>query len=293
MTVAATVKELGILNTYSTLDRFKTRIGIALTNTDNDDTLIDILFSASRTVDEYTARWFFVQLATKYFTGTLQNKVLIDDLLVLTTLKTGSDSDGTFNNSALIENQDFVLKPFNLFPKTLVSEIFTDQVFDDAPQVRDVEIVGQWGYGDGKSAAPYRDSGVTVTVATADGETLTVSAEGTIKVGHTLLIGTEQVFVYSVTSDASNQLGVIRGVNGSTASTHSAVAANVYLYPAGVATGTLMVAARTYINRAANTGMKSERMGDYAYTRAALATGELLTDQERGQVDFFVKEGLL
>jgi len=129
-----------------------------------------------------------------------------------------------------------------------------------------VEIAGLWGYGDGKSATPYEDSGITATIADTTGTTLTLSAEGTIEAGHTILVEDEQMYVSAVTSDGSSKEATVeRGVNGTTAAAHSGKAAYIYQYPDGVVQACIMIAGRLFESR--GKVFDSERLGDYSYSR--------------------------
>ena len=66
-------------------------------------------------------------------------------------------------------------------------------------------------------------SGVTGTVADGVSTTLTLSAEGTVTAGKTIYVSdTEYMYVTAVTSDGSNEATVVRGVDESSPTAHSA-----------------------------------------------------------------------
>ncbi len=67
-------------------------------------------------------------------------------------------------------------------------------------------------------------TGINGTVADGIITTLDLSAEGTIVPGNTYLIGTEEMLVTAVTSDASDEATVIRGVDDTTPAAQSAAA---------------------------------------------------------------------
>ena len=126
-----------------------------------------------------------------------------------------------------------------------------------------MKITGLWGYGDGQSATPYTASSVTATVATTTGTTVTVSADDVIEAGHTILVESEQMFVTAV---GTGSFTATRGVNGTTAATHTTKTISTYDYPAAIRRATLSEAASAYTQRG-DAGITMERQGDYSYTR--------------------------
>lgn len=106
---------------------------------------------------------------------------------------------------------------------------------------RVTDVAGSWGYSDERYTS-------TTTVASglasdAAATTFVTSASPTISPGHTLLIGTEQLYVTGLSGTTAT---VVRGANGTTAAVHtnsSAIA--VYRYPRAV----VDVALRLYLRR--------------------------------------------
>jgi hypothetical protein len=222
-----------------------------------------LLEAASRSVDDFCGRSFFVETATKYFDGPGAGQVLlVPDLLSVTTFKVDNDADGSWDDETWTSS-DYMLYPRNVFPKQRIYEHpGGDYAFGTAKD--GIEIAGLWGYGDGKSATPYAAAGVTVTVATTTGTTITVSADDTIKPGHTILAGTEQMYCSAV---GTGSFTAERGVNGTTAATHSTAAASIYEYPANLVQACLEITARMFDERTHH-GYEAERIGDYSYKRA-------------------------
>ena len=86
-----------------------------------------------------------------------------------------------------------------------------------------------------------------------------VSSRTDVEAGHTILIGAEQMYVQSY---STNTLTVVRGVNGTTAATHSTAAAiSVYQYPSPVGEATLLQSARLW-KRKDSPVLTTERSGD-------------------------------
>ena len=84
---------------------------------------------------------------------------------------------------------------------------------------------------------------MTVTVGTTTGTTITVSADDVIKPGQTILAGTEQIFCSAVTTGTFTGE---RGVNGTTAATHSTAATSVYVYPQTITEAAYIQASRWF-----------------------------------------------
>lgn len=254
------------MNTYGTLAQVKA--DLVITGTSEDSNLLRYLESASRAIDRYCARWFYVQSAARFQTAVevgRKRQILLDaDLLSVSAFAADTENDGTYDGESWVESTDYWLTPYNGWPKLTVEETGFGNYFL-ALTDRLYKLTGQWGYGDGESATPYTASGLTGTVASAGGTTITASADAstTIYAGHTLLIGSEQVYVTAV---SGTSITVKRGMNGTTATSHSAVAMNIYRYPADVQQFAVWMAGSEFKDRGKGE-MSQERMGDYFYTR--------------------------
>ncbi len=185
--------------------------------------LLPYVETASRAVDSHVDRRFYSELGTRRLTtGRDREALYIPDVLSISSLTTDSERDGTWTGEDWTEGADYYLSPFDTrqFPKTQIV-VLPDGDFRFSPEIRDnVQISATWGYGDGVSAAPWRVSGRTVTVADDSTSAATVDAEGTIFAGHTLLLGSEQVFVEAASSSGAKTLTLQRQVNGTTAAAH-------------------------------------------------------------------------
>jgi hypothetical protein len=129
-------------------------------------------------------------------------------------------------------------------------------------------MTGVFGHGDGNSATPYASSGVTVTVATTTGTTLTLSAENTLQAGHTIRVESEQMYVTAVSTNGALTATVVRGVNGTTVVAHSAKTAFIYKYPGPVVESTLLLATNWWKQRENPTVFRSGNSitGEYEIT---------------------------
>jgi len=212
-----------------------------LASTDDDTQLRLIIEAASRLIDNYCGRWFYVLSGTKYYPGA-DAIVTLDDILSITTLKTDTDADGIFE-STLTENTDFFLFPLNTYPKRRAEINWAGNYGDFAHTIqRGIQIVGLFGYGDGESATPYSSSGATLTASTSSTTSVTISS-AVFEVGQTILVESEQMYITAV---ASTGLTVNRAVNGTTGAIHSAQTAYIYSYPSPIIEATLMTASRLW-----------------------------------------------
>ena len=225
---------------YIDLKALKAVVGEGTTT--NDASLLAAAEDASRYVDQHCARRFYVQTATRYFTARNPCVLDVDDLLAVTTLKTDSDGDRTYDETWAVTDYDLTAgDDYNAWPKWRVS-VAPDGSYSFPRYSRGVEIAGSWGYGDGESVSPWKDSGLTITVATAGGAALTASnATNPFAAGQTLLIGTEQVYLTAVSGAT---LTAERGVNGTTAAIQAAAAASIAQYPRNIVRATLRIAQR-------------------------------------------------
>lgn len=235
---------------YVTLAELKTALGESAIETDRDAALLAALEDASRFVDQHTARKFYVVTATRYYSARNSGQVLVDDLLAVTTLKTDSDGDRTYEETWT--SSDYDLEPDNGYPKWRLS-VAPDGDYSFPAYRRGVEIAGTWGFGDGESASPWKASGATVTVATANGTTVTASDGTLFAVGQTILAGSEQMYITAI---AVNSLTCERAVNGTTGAAQAGVAASIAQYPRPIRRATLRIAARTWRLESAPLGVQ-------------------------------------
>ncbi len=252
------------MNLYATLGALKASLGV--TSTARDAVYLSHLEGASRRIDLYCGRVFFVVQGVRYFNAPCGVLAYLDDFCSLSALAMDSELDGTFDGEVWTEGEDWVAVPYNAFPRFGV-ELHIGGAYAWTAQRRYIKATGLWGYGDGDRATPWDLTTVTATVATESGTVLTLSEDGVVSPGHTLVIESEQVFVESV---GTLSAVVKRGVNGTTAAVHAAAAVNVARYPAAVerACVTLAIAGAS---REGKAGMQTERIGDYSYTLASEA----------------------
>lgn len=266
-------------NLYATITDLKARL--AITGSDQDGLLSRSLEIASRRVDVLCSgrRFFTVAGARILDTGGSTDEVMLsDDLVSLSELAVDVAGDGSWGQ-VWTEGSDFALWPWASWPALSIQTLPGGQYSFPKRTRRYVRATGIWGYGDGTGSS-WADAGVTATVATANGRMLTLDSEsvGDLVAGQTLLVGSEQMTVVSLTAGTAT---VARGINGTVAAAHvEAVAVSVAQYPVLIGHATLALATRVYQQCPGEVLMR-ETIGDYSY-------GRLLPDQESVQEKLWV-----
>uniref|UniRef100_A0A6M3IPP2 Putative head-tail connector n=2 Tax=viral metagenome TaxID=1070528 RepID=A0A6M3IPP2_9ZZZZ len=268
------------MHSYCSISEVKNVLGI--TSTTDDVMLRKICESSSQSVDQYTNRHFYTQPATKYFDGAVI--LWVPDLLSITTLKTDEDGDGTYENTFDTTFATGDVIPYgvgledtlNTFPKVRL-EINPDGDYSSFASgvKKGVELAGIWGYGDGISATPYVSDTTITEDLTAGESAIDVTAVTNLSAGQLILIGSEQYYIYSI---SSLTLTVEAGVNGTTEATHSSGATiYIYQYPSDIRQACIDLSVATYQNRAKQ-GLQTERIGDYSYTIAGTSLGKSMVE---------------
>lgn len=138
---------MAITNGYITLETLKRNLGIVDTV---DDPLLELCIeSASRSIDNYTERVFYSTTTSRIYTPRDNFNVEIDDLDVLTTLKTSTNLDGVFDQTW--QATDYQLEPLNKIaggiptPYTHIRAV-GDYWFPTNMEEATVEVTGVFGW---------------------------------------------------------------------------------------------------------------------------------------------------
>ncbi len=265
---------------YASISDIKGVLGI--TSTSDDVTLRKILEASSRNIDSYCNRTFVTQTATKYFNGAIT--LWVSDLLSITTLKTDEDGDATYENTYQVATApvDYFLygvgleDTLNTYPKIRIETNPNGDYSGFATGCEHgIQIAGLWGYGDGISATPYIADTTITEDLTAGESAIDVTAITNLSAGQLILIGSEQYYIYSI---SSLTLTVEAGVNGTTEATHSSGATiNIYQYPSDIRQACIDLSVAMYQNRSKQ-GLQSERLGDYSYVLAGTSLGKSMVE---------------
>jgi len=249
------------MNLYATLGELKRALSV--TSSARDALYLEHLEAASRRIEVFCGREFFLTDAVRYFDSRCNYLVYVDDYVAISALAMDSEADGTYDGETWVQDTDWFAMPYNTWPKFGI-ELHPNGNFSFGSGRRYIKATGVWGYGDGLSGSPWDVTAITATVADDSGTTLTLSADGVVSPGHTLLVESEQVYVSAVGTLTAT---VLRGVNGTTAAAHTDAAVGLARYPKQVMRACITLAVAG-LKREKNAGFKSERIGDYQYTLA-------------------------
>jgi len=238
------------VNIYATLDDLRDVLRLDEEQTSDDGLLLALLDAASRLIEGFAGRQFYPQRASRRYTVTDPQRLCLGaDLLELHSLTNG---DGSLIPAAAIH-----LEPAGLAVRSSLVLDRTQAAFTHNGDPVDALVVdGMWGYHPDWATA-WRASGDTVQndpLDVADTALLVSDADAPwptgfgrrFAAGHLIRIGDESLHVLAVDAGA-NTLTVARGVNGTTATTHTLGATiDVYQPPADVRQACLRVATWLY-----------------------------------------------
>lgn len=249
---------------YANLDEFKDRLGITTNPADAISRMA--LEDAARQIDEFTHRTFRVHLATRYYTPEDGNYQEVDDLLAITTLKTDEDGDRTYEKTWA--TTDYDLTPYNAAiaekPYTRLEVTPEGTLAFPRNLAKSVEINGRWGFFQRTSSVGTLGAAISSATATS----VTMASGHSVQPLMTLLIDSEQLYVTAVSGDT---LTVERGVNGTTAATHSnAAAVSKYDYHPSIVEAAIIQASRGIRNADSPFGVVGTTEFGTTFVRAAL-----------------------
>jgi hypothetical protein len=102
---------MAITNGYASLAQVKAAMRIPTADTVDDALIETAIESASRQIDGHCQRRFYTTSATRIYTPNDSYITEIDDLVTLTSIKTQTDIDGTFDTTW--KTTDYQLEPLN------------------------------------------------------------------------------------------------------------------------------------------------------------------------------------
>jgi hypothetical protein len=215
--------------------------------TGDDTELFQLLLAASEWVDRYCNRHFMPMTRTLDFDGSGDERLIVPDLLAVTTLKADEKDDKAFETTWTAT--DYWLEPYNAQPDKPWGQPYTSirrrkngarPEFLDGEQ--NYEIAGRWGYREYKegSGSNINDAGGI----SASDTTVGVTSGSDFAIGQSILIENEQMLITNI---VSNNLTVVRALNGTNAASH-ADALDVFILrpPLAVERATLITAARLW-----------------------------------------------
>lgn len=138
-------------NEYVQLDDIKATLELS-TETFADPDITRAIAAASRAIDDICARRFWLDTddtSVRYYTARSRKLLEIDDIVVLTSLETDNDGDGTFEETWTL-NSDYVLEPLNAEadgePYTAIRRHPNGSFRFPGSLPRAVKVTGQFGW---------------------------------------------------------------------------------------------------------------------------------------------------
>jgi len=259
------------LNTYASLEELK-----AIADSpppQSDDVLLDWLEDISRAADKLCDRDFFLSIATRRFDPPRRGKVSIDDLLSVFELKVDTDNDQVPDQ--VVPSTNYLLNPYNTFPKISLIIGLIDPVLIFSGTRRAIQLDAVWGYGSGDSATPWVEVvGETVTVADATTTTITVVASTLYEIGATYRVAglspNRDEYFYVEAKPGATSLTVQRAVNGSTGAAHAGVSVYRIQIHSAIKNAVVKAVVRRVETEGSSTS-ESEKIGSYSSKSANLS----------------------
>lgn len=245
-------------NAYCDLATLKSGGALNISGSGHDRRLLHLLEEASRLIDGYCNRHFYVLETTRQFEANWWSpglqQLLVPDLIGADSVRVAAKFDGVASPPGW-RTAEYRLYPMDAAPERAWGRPHTRMAIEPVctPVCRRtdchalVEVAGRWGY-----RQDLQETGVTTSAALGAGDAL-VTVSGTvpgtegISPGQTLKLGNEQVYVTAV---AAQGLTVERGVNGTEAAAHEpGTSLSAYRYPGPVSEACLQLAVQLWHTR--------------------------------------------
>ncbi|HUW15601.1 MAG TPA: hypothetical protein VMW94_00870 [Actinomycetes bacterium] len=216
------------MHVYACLAEFKDFMreqGSTSLGSNQDATMLSVLESASRRIDEFCQRslygtGFGPRIGTNKYDSSGGNCLWLNDDLITTTKVTDRASTSDAGTDITADTDYFLQTGAGAYGdppyRRLVIHDAATTLGQFGSGFRTIDVVGTWGY-------PYVTRTLVPTTAEALDATeqeIDVSALTGISPGMTLLIEAEQVYVSATTDAVTDSITVDRGVNGTTAAVH-------------------------------------------------------------------------
>jgi hypothetical protein len=262
---------------YVSLEAVKRELEIM--DTEHDDLLKAFIEQASDSFERLTQRRFIPITATcSYDWQQARSLSLHDDLLSVTAL---SDESGPITDYVLYGPHSNPNKP----PFHRIELKPTSNFGYSLARQQAITITGEWGY-----CNDYAPVGATVVDDPLSDSTQTLTVvSGKLETGWSLLIGSEQIFVASVTGGEPNDTATVYRAQGGTAASAHAAGTGIYRYvPPPMVTRAVTDWVKLLYQTRSSDGVKMERIGDYAIEYA----GEWMPKNTAAKVEFFKRRRL-
>jgi len=285
-------------HTYASIDEFRDYLaGTTYSSGWTSDSIVlrRILESASARIDNYVGMQSFgARTETHYYDmgkGILRSSpqlsvpassgasigtsdrlisiITLDEWLISATTVTSYKATDRSSSEILTQGyeDDYWLEPYNASPKVqLKLNEDTGKGFHGGQQT--LSILGSWGYSNNTESVTTVDA-VSSTTTTS----ISVASASDLSSAQTILVNSEQIYITGI---SGNTLTVERGVNGTTAATHSGGdTAYKYLYESIVVQACLDLSKVYFRDRDMGTTL-TIGSGDAATTRSDASASSIL-----------------
>jgi len=249
-----------MINIYATPFDIKSHLGDGMTQAVEkyDPFFLSMLEAVSRLIDLYTGRTFYPVISARYFNGSGSGRQWIDDLISITELAYSLDYGESYT---AYQAGDYILTRSGNYNDLGSYNLVIGDIKGNNPVFasgqRSIKITGTWAYHENVNMAWTSadllgadcNSSVTELTITDAGKLDPFRMYTQFQAGQTIKIGTELLAITNV-DPADNTLTVIRGINGSTAASHSQDDAVYVWRPARIAAEACIMQSVRLVNRA-------------------------------------------
>ena len=230
---------------HSYLGRNALKSYLGDTTTKSDASYKRALEGVTQEIDKWSNRTFKSVSETRYFTADDGDEILIDDLISVSAVRMDQDGDRTYETT--LSTSDWELGPWNATssgePYTVLSRR-PNGSYSFTSARRGIQVVGVWGYWQDLAGSTSRTTSTSGLDATSTSFGV-AGAIASLDVGQTIRIDSEDMYINDI--DTSSNVFVDRGINGSTASTHSTSSPlSVHHYPPAVVEACRIQATRIF-----------------------------------------------
>lgn len=248
------------MNIYCRLSDVKSRLRIAGTSSDAD--LLWNMEMASRLIESFTNRKFYLKRAVKYFdipVGWSSKPLFIPDVYTIITLSLDRSLDRTYSTEISVD--DIYRYPSNeMYCMKLIPSGFVWPV-----GLQTVKLDAEWGY---LSRDPWKSTTWTIDIESDIAETGTISpGNSAVEAGMTILVGEERMYVSAIEKSALFDIAtLLRGINGTTAGgPYVGALVSIGQYDEIIEKMTVLIAARLF-NTSGSEGIRNESLGTRSIT---------------------------
>lgn len=249
-----------MINLYATPTEIKSQLGDGISQdiTKYDPALIKMIGAVSRLIDDITGRLFYPSYGYRYYDGSGNTRLWIEDCIDLIDLQYSVDSGLSYtaygSGDYLKTRAGDINSPasYNLLVGSLsgVNPVFY-------PGQRSIKVSGWWAYHENRLAAWEKADQLDAQLLAGASQATVKSAGGfdlfginpRFQQGQIIKIENE-IMIVALVDPADNKLNLIRGQNGSVDATH-AKDTNIYVWkPAQLVSQACVMQAVRTLNRA-------------------------------------------